>query len=356
MGLGTSLTRMLGIQLPIIQAPMAGGATTAALVAEVSNAGALGSLAASALSPEQLLAAVGRIRRKTDAPFAVNLFVQSTPSPSLDEIETAWARLASVHEELEISPELPATWCQPFDEQFEALLEARPAVASFTFGILDGLQVSRLHDAGILIMGNATQLEEAEAWAQLGADVIVAQGAQAGGHRGTFIGRQDEALVDTAELVESCVENLDVPVVAAGGIMDGYDIAVQLGQGAQAVQMGTAFLATPESGIVDAWKQALVDADGETRLTRAFSGRLARGLPNRAMRLLGRFEEKVPAYPVQNALTQPFRSVAAKREDADYLSLWAGKGVARIRQLAAEELIAVLAAELEAAKQAQALD
>ncbi|MGJ8522670.1 Nitronate monooxygenase [Carnimonas sp. R-84981] len=349
MTLDNTLTQLLGISLPIVQAPMAGGATTPALVAAASNAGALGSLAGSGLSPQTIAERVSSIRALTDRPFAINLFVQPIPSPDPSEVEQAWQRLAPLHEELGITPELPHQWCQPFEEQLETVLELRPAVASFTFGILKPHQIQRLHDAGILVVGNVTHPQEAEAWQALGADAIVAQGAQAGGHRGTFIGRCEDALFDTAELVEACLDVASLPVIAAGGVMDGYGIAALLAIGAQAVQLGTAFLTTTESGICDAWKQALLEASGETQLTRAFSGRFARGLPNRAMRILEKNEASVPAYPIQNALTGALRAAAAQRGDADFLSLWAGKGVARIRPMDAEELIAVLAAELEQA-------
>lgn len=351
----SSFIRALGLELPIVQAPMAGGATTPELVAAVSNAGALGSFAASALTPQTIVARVSEIRALTDRPFAINLFVQPTPVPDPAEVEQAWQRLAPLHEELGISPELPHQWCQPFEAQLEAVLDVRPAVASFTFGILEAHQCERLHDAGILVVGNVTHPQEAVAWQALGADAIVAQGAQAGGHRGTFMGPYEAALFDTAELVEACLDVTSLPIIAAGGVMDGYGIAALLAVGAQAVQLGTAFLATPESGICDAWKNALLEASGETRLTRVFSGRYARGLPNRAMRILEKNEASVPAYPIQNALTGPLRAAAARQGDADYLSLWAGTGVARIRYMEAEELVAVLAAELEEAEGDQAV-
>ncbi|ANF56614.1 NAD(P)H-dependent flavin oxidoreductase [Halotalea alkalilenta] len=352
----TALTRTLGLSLPIIQAPMAGGATTPALVAAVSNAGGLGSLAAAMLSPEQIVDTVAEIRELTDRPFAINLFVLDTPRPDPAEVETAWARLAPLHAELGIEPSLPTRWCQPFDEQLHALLECRPAVASFTFGILDPLTVERLHAAESLVIGTATRVEEAIAWERAGAYAVCAQGAQAGGHRGTFIGPIDEALHDTGALVEACVEAIDLPVIAAGGVMDGTEIAALLARGAQAAQLGTAFLACDESGIPAAYKEALEAASGETRLTRSFSGRAARGLPNHAMRLLGEFEREAPDYPLQNALTAAMRAEGARRNDAEYLSLWAGQGVARLRRMGAMELLARLAAELDAAAVIEALD
>ena len=222
----------------------------------------------------------------------------------------------------------------------------RPAVASFTFGILDAAQVARLHAAGCLVVGTATTVAEARAWAQVGADVVCASGTEAGGHRGTFLGDFTASQVGTLALVPQCVDAVDIPVIAAGGIMDGRGIAAAQALGAQAVQMGTAFLACPESGIGPAYRQALAQAqDTDTRLTRVFSGRPARGIVNAMMEALAAEEDRVPAYPVQNALTGALRRAAAAQGRTSHLSLWAGQGVGAARAMPAGELVAVLTDE-----------
>ncbi len=337
---------------PIIQAPMAGGATTAPLVAAVSNAGALGSLAAPLLSPVAIIEQAEKIRSLTTRPFAINLFVQAMPQPSADEIAHASQLLRPVWQSFGWdSLPLPAKWCEDFEAQLEALITARPAVASFTFGMLNHDQIARLHAANIFVIGTATNVAEARAWQQAGADAICAQGSEAGGHRGTFIGAQDHAIGILA-LVPLLVDAVTVPVIAAGGIMDGRGIAAALTLGAQAAQLGTAFLACDESGIHAAYKARLLQAASEpeksiTCLTRAFSGRYARGLVNRFIDTMTTVEHDVPAYPVQNALTGSIRTHAANSGDTEFMSLWAGQGVAAIRAMPAAQLIERLVAEVQ---------
>ena len=340
-------------QYPIIQGPMAGGACTAALVAATSNAGALGALPVSLFNPETMRAQIAQVRQLTDRPFLVNLFVQKTVHPDSAELAHAAELLKPVWSQLGWnSLPLPQRWCEDFDAQFEALLEARPAGASFTFDILTQQQVARLHAAGIFVIGTITTVAEALAWQAVGADAIVASGIEAGGHRGTFLGPQQEATLTSCELLAQVVPALSIPVIAAGAIMDGADIARALAQGAAAVQMGTAFLVTDESGIHPAYKQRLLTAGNHpTRLTRAFSGRYARGLDNRFMQTMAGVESQVPAYPVQNALTGSIRAAAAKSGDTEWMSLWAGAGVARARAMPAATLVATLVAEMQAGAQ-----
>lgn len=335
---------------PIIQAPMAGGATTPELVAAVSNAGGLGSLAAPLLSPLAIIEQAEHIRRLTDKPFAINLFVQTRPQVDLTAVEAAKQLLQPVCAELgwDNLP-TPTRWCEDFEAQLDALITARPAVASFAFDVLHGSQMQRLHDAGILVIGTATNLREAIVWQALGADAICLQGVEAGGHRGTFIGPQQDSHLSLPDLLAQCRPHLQVPIIAAGGIMDGKDIAKTLAAGAQWVQMGTAFLTTTESGIHPAYKQRLLDAqDGATRQTRTFSGRLARGLDNRFMQLMAPVAEQVPAYPVQNALTGSIRAQAAKDQNTELMSMWCGQGVARARNMSAAGLMAALMSESQA--------
>lgn len=337
---------------PIIQAPMAGGATTPQLVAAVSNAGALGSFAGSLLSPASIENQVAEIRTLTDRPFLVNLFVQPAPHPSPDEVDRGRALLEPLNRRLglDLLP-APTQWCEDFDAQFDAVVRLRPAVASFTFGIISPVQAARLHSAGIAFLGTATTVEEALAWQNMGADAVVAASVEGGGHRGTFIGRQEDAFIPSCQLWPGVAGAVSIPVIAAGGIMNGADICSALQSGAAAVQMGTAFLACDETDIDPLYKQRLLTADGQpTRLTRAFTGRYARGIENEFMRVMAPVENAVPAYPIQNVLTRSIRAEAAAQGNTEMMSMWAGTGVARCRGMAAGELVRVLVEELELAR------
>lgn len=341
----------LQLKLPVIQAPMAGGATTPQLVAAVSEAGGLGFLAGAMLSPEQMREEAARIRSRTVQPFGINLFVQDEPLASASALKDALDLLRPWHAELGLKPPTaPGRFCQSFDAQLAMVLALRPAVVSFTFGMLRPEQMRELKTAGILVIGTATNLAEGLAWAELGADAVCAQGREAGGHRGTFIGEPLQSLRPMLSLVYELAQNLPLPVIAAGGIMHGRDIAAAMRHGAQACQLGTAFLRCPESGISSAWKQALAQAKaGDTCLTRAFSGRYARGLSNRYIESMSPWQDQLPPYPVTNALTGPLRAAAAKAGRSDLMSLWAGESVAEARELPAAELMSLLQAEWQAA-------
>ncbi|MEH3085506.1 MAG: nitronate monooxygenase [Xylophilus ampelinus] len=340
------------LAVPVLQGPMA-GADTPALAAAVSGAGGLGMLGCGMRSPDAIAEAAAEVRRRTARPFGINLFVQDTPAPDAPdaaEVAGAMERLAPLCARFGLAPAPPARWCEDFAAQFEALLAARPAVASFTFGILGAGAVDRLHAAGCCVVGTATTVAEARAWEAVGADAVCASGTEAGGHRGTFLADFASSMVGTMALVPECVDALRIPVIAAGGIMDGRGIAAARALGAEAAQMGTAFLACTESGIGAAYRQALRSATGtDTRVTRVFSGRPARGIVNRMMEALRDAEDLVPPYPVQNALTGALRKAAAAAGDAGHLSLWAGQGVGRIRPMDAAALVAVLRDELDAA-------
>ncbi|WP_317201269.1 NAD(P)H-dependent flavin oxidoreductase [Janthinobacterium sp.] len=338
---------------PIIQGPMAGGASTPELVAAVSNAGGLGSLALSLLTPEVMQTQIARVRALTTQPFALNLFIQKTPQPSAEVVARAAELLKPVWSSLGWQElPLPTKWCEDFEAQFDVLVAAAPAVASFTFGILNVAHVERLHAAGIFVIGTVTTVAEGLAWQAVGADAVIASGVESGGHRGTFLGPQEDATLATAELLTQMVAALNIPVISAGGIMRGADIARLLALGASAVQMGTAFLVSDEAGIHPAYKQRLLNAgDHPTRLTRAFSGRYARGLVNRFMDIMEPLESQVPAYPVQNALTGVIRAAGAKAGDTEFMSLWAGTGVSLARGMPAAQLVQTLVAEWKAAAQ-----
>jgi len=336
------LLRRLSIEHPVIQAPMAGGPSTPELAAAVSSAGALGSWAGGYLAPEAIRAAIREIRRLTDRPFGVNLFVPEparTP-PSADELAAASAALEPYRRELGLPvPERLAPRPR-FEDQLEVVLEERVPVFSFTFGALDARAVRRLRERGTCVMGTATTPREAAELERAGVDAVVAQGAEAGGHRGSFGGPPEAGLIGTLALVPQVVDRVRLPVVAAGGIMDGRGLAAVLALGAAAAQMGTAFLATPESGASPAYKEAVL-APGEedrTALTRAFSGRLARGVRNRFMVEVERAGAILP-YPDQNALTQDIRQAAARGRRAELLSLWAGQAVPLATARGAREVV-----------------
>jgi nitronate monooxygenase len=251
-----------------------------------------------------------------------------------------------VHEKLGLpAPTAPKPVPDPFLAQFEAVLDARPPIFSFTFGIPDRDAMSRLKTRGILILGTATTVEEARALEQAGVDAIVAQGSEAGAHRGTFLDSSEmfeSSMVPTLDLVRATASALSLPVIATGGLMDGRDIVAALNAGASAAQLGTAFLACPESGASDAYKRAILGAKKDTTVvTRAFSGRPARGLRNAFMASVDGKELILP-YSLQNALTRPMRTAAAQQGLPDYLSLWAGQGVARASAMPAGDLVASL--------------
>lgn len=304
----TPFTGQLEIAYPIVQGPM-NGASPPALTAAVSNAGGLGSCAAALLSPERILEEVRKIRAMTDKPFNVNLFILGEPNPDPADIAQAQTRLAPFHAALDLPPApAPLIFCEDFRLQLEALLQAAPPVVSFTFGLLDREQVSRFKRAGCFVIGTATTVAEAVAWEYAGADFICAQGAESGGHRATFIGDVEQSCIGLIALVPQIAAAVAIPVIAAGGIMDGRGIASVMVLGAQAAQLGRAFLSCPECPIPVAWKAELLAAcDNSTRLTRSFSGRYARGIVNEFMEEMRPHESAVPCYPIQNALTAPLR-------------------------------------------------
>ena len=335
----------LGIDGPLIQAPMAGGASTPELVASASNAGALGSIGGAYLNPAELEKAIRKTAQLTSRPFAVNLFAPAR-APELNEtqVQAAVAATRPYRRELELpDPTLKPPFCPQFEDQFAVVLNERPAVFSFTFGLIDRRLIGECRKRGIATLGSATTLEEALALKEIGVDVVVAQGAEAGAHRATFSPAREDPLIGLAALIPMLAAKLRIPVIAAGGVMNGAGIAAVLALGAEAAQLGTAFLACDECGISAAYRAALLNPQrGSTRLTRAFSGRWARGLPNRFMSEMADKEETILPFPAQNAFTQDIRKRAAEVGSPDYLSLWAGQGVGLLRAMKARALVETL--------------
>src|SRR3984885_11348142 len=346
--------RDLGLKHPIVQAPMAGGPSTPELVAALSNAGAPGPLGPAYSTPEQIAADIKKVRTLTGKPFNVNLFAGGCAPESPVDAAPMLALLAEIHEALHLPPPtLPAGPINPFEKQLQAVLEARPAVFSFTLGIPDAHAMARLKSAGIAIFGTATTVEEGKMLEATGVTAIVAQGAEAGSHRGTFAGPFESAMVPTLELVQSLRAAVSTPVISSGGLMDGRDIAQALARGASPAQLGTAFLTCPEAGTPEAYKRAILAARTDTTvITRAFSGRPARGLLNTFISKLEGNEKIILPFPLQNTLTRPMRTAAAQLGESGYLSLFVGQGVTRARALPAAELVERLVAEMQQASAA----
>jgi nitronate monooxygenase len=341
------LLNRLGIEHPVIQAPMGGGPSTPELVAAVSNAGGLGSLGAAYLAPDQITEAIRRIKSLTNKPFNVNLFAGGYETRPHDP-KPMLAMLAEVHRAIGLpAPILPELPPDPFPAQFEAVLAAAPPIFSFTFGIPNADAMARLKARHIIVIGTATMVEEARMLADAGVDAILAQGAEAGAHRGTFAGPFESAMIPTLTLVPAIRNAVPLPVIASGGIMDGRDISQALRLGAAAAALGTAFLTCPESGASEAYKRAILSARKDTTvITRAFSGRPARGLYNAFIAKMAGKENLILPYPLQNILTLAMRNAAAGRRDSGLLSLWAGAGVARARSLLAAVLVKRLVEEI----------
>ncbi|MFO1371922.1 MAG: nitronate monooxygenase [Candidatus Competibacteraceae bacterium] len=338
----TVLTERFGIRYPIIQAPMAGSPGAPQLIAAVANAGGLGSLAGGYLQPEQLRLAIAEVRALTDRPFVVNLTVTRATKVDPARIARANELLAPYRTELGLPPEPPVLPEPPdFVEQLDVVLDEKVPALSFTFGVPDSVCLELLRDAGIVILGTATHVLEAIVLEESGVDFIIAQGAEAGGHRGTFIGHPEQGLVGTLALTPLLTKHVRVPIIAAGGIMDGRGIAAAQMLGAIGVQMGTAFLACPESGTHPTYKALLSEgSEIATILSRAFSGRCGRVLRNRLVNDLHAHEAELPGFPLQLFLTDDIRQAAAEQERAEFMALWAGQGCHLCQSKPAAELIA----------------
>ena len=347
----TEVSKRLNLTAPIIQGPFGGGLSAVDLTVAVSEAGGLGSFGVHHLSGTQLKEIAKNIRAKTSRPFALNLWIpyQDSDDPQISdaEFQNSLDRLAPYYKELDLEPpKRPARFSPSYEEQLEALLEAKPAAFSFVFGIPSAEILTRCRELNILTLGAATTADEAVALERAGVDMIVATGFEAGGHRVSFLRSAEDSLTGTFALIPQVVDAVKVPVIAAGGIADGRGIAAALMLGAHGVQIGTAFLACKESAASNVHREQLFSANAKfTALTHAFSGRLARGIRNRFMDELQQYAEQLPMYPVQNWLTGQMKPAAIAQNRHNLMSLWSGQAAPLLRHKTAAALFESLVAE-----------
>jgi nitronate monooxygenase len=341
----TDATRRLGIAHPVIQGPFGGGLSSAHLAATVSNLGGLGSFGVEALAPDDIIMLAADLRARTQKPFNFNLWV-SVADPGGETIDDAafervWQAFAPYYRELGVEkPTRPQRFHQPFEDQFEALLEAAPPVFSFVFGIPTADQLARCRKRGIVTVGTATSIAEAVALDEAGVDAIVATGSEAGGHRVSFLAPAEDSLMGTFALIQLVASRVKAPVIAAGGIVDAKGVRAALALGAHAVQVGTGFLACEESGTTDAHRAALFSPQVlDTALTRTFTGRLSRGLKNR---LAAEMPKAVAPYPIQSWFASQLKAAARKQARTDLVSVWSGQIAPNLTHHTAPALMAEL--------------
>jgi nitronate monooxygenase len=342
---------LVGIELPIVQAPMAGSVTSEMVIA-VSDAGGLGSLPCAMLNAEQLRTELGVIRQRTTQPINVNFFCHAPPRPDARR-DAAWReRLRPYYAELgldgDAQPSGPAR--TPFDEAMcDAVLEFRPEVVSFHFGLPEQRLLRRVKESGAKVLSSATSVAEARALEAGGCDAIIAQGYEAGGHRGMFLTSDIASQAGTMALVPQVVDAVRVPVIAAGGIADGRGIVAALALGAAGVQIGTAYLFCPEAKVGAAHRAALASADdAATVLTNVFTGRPARGIVNRIVREVGPMSQDAPDFPLAATGVAPLRAKGEATGSGDFTPLWSGQAAGLGRELPAGDLTRTLAAEASA--------
>ncbi|WP_369723260.1 NAD(P)H-dependent flavin oxidoreductase [Bradyrhizobium sp. LLZ17] len=333
-------------ELPIVLAPMA-GVMDAELVIAVAEGGGLGSLPSAMLSPEKAREQVNIIRQRVRAPVNMNFFCH-TPVALEAAAEARWkTRLTGYYSELGLDPAAPINAANraPFDTGFcEVVEELKPEVVSFHFGLPDQALLKRVKAAGCLVISSATTVKEAVWLEQHGADAVIAQGAEAGGHRAMFLTENIGEQPGTFALVPQVVDALKVPVIAAGGIADGRGIAAAFALGAAGVQIGSAYLRCPESKVTPGGRKALAEArDDSTVITNVMTGRPARGVQNRVMREVGPISADAPAFPHAATALGPLKAAAEKQGRVDFTNLWAGQAVALGRDVPAAELTRDLA-------------
>jgi nitronate monooxygenase len=340
------IIELFGIEHPILLAPMA-GPSTAELAIAVSDAGALGSFACALSTTEQIRTALGVIRQRTAKPINLNFFTHIPPAPDAVR-EAQWRqRLSGYYAEFGIDPSkpVPSSDRAPFTEATCEIVEAfKPEVVSFHFGLPDDRLLKRVRAAGSKIIASATSAREAAWLAEQGCDAVIAQGYEAGGHRGMFLTDNVASQVGTLALVPQVVDAVEVPVIAAGGIGDARGIAAAFALGACAVQIGTAYLFCPEANVPEINRKALKSArDDETALTNVFTGRPARGVINRAMRELGPISAEAPMFPLAGGALAPLKAAAEAKGSGDFTALWSGQAAHLGREMPAGQLTSKLA-------------
>lgn len=342
---------LLGLELPIFQAPMAGPVDSEMVIA-VSEAGGLGGLPCALMTPDKARTELGIIRQRTSKPINVNFFCHKPPQE--DPVrEAAWKqRLEPYYIELGLDPKAPAprSGRAPFDDEFCAIVEEfRPEVVSFHFGLPDAALLDRVKATGAKVLSSATTADEAVWLEARGCDAIIAQGAEAGGHRGIFLTDNVANQAGTFALVPQVVDAVKVPVIAAGGIADARGIVAAFVLGASAVQVGTAYLFCPEAKVPAPHKTALRAAkDDHTALTNIFTGRPARGIVSRIMREVGPMSDIAPAFPLAGGALAPLRAASEPKGSGDFMSLWSGQAARLCREMPAADLTRALAEEAQA--------
>lgn len=338
-----SFQETLHIDIPIIQAGMAGGITTPDLVAAVANTGALGTIGAGYMDETTLKEEIHQVKALTEKPFAVNLFATNLEVYTTDT-EDMQTFLNKFREELDMNRGSDLVKVKDYlQEKIVVILEENIPIVSTAFGVLPAALISDLKSNCVKLIGMATNFEEAKQLVDAGYDMIVAQGFEAGGHRGTFDVNKypNGSDIDLMVLVQTFLENLSVPVIAAGGIHSKEQIHALFAMGVEGVQLGTKFLTAKEAGTNDTYKKAVLNAKtNDTVITKAFSGRPARAIRNRFIEEVETSKLNIPAFPIQNAMTKDIRAAGKKFAVADFLSLWAGQGVGAInREETVEEII-----------------
>jgi len=341
-----TVRQLFGIDVPIIQAPMA-GVQGSALAIAVSNAGGLGALPCAMLTPDGIRQELAAIRAQTAKPFNVNFFCHAQPTPDPDRDANWRATLGPYYREfgIDIATIKPGAGRAPFNDEAAAIIEAaRPAVVSFHFGLPADDLMTRVRALGARIIASATTLDEARWLESRGVDAIIAQGLEAGGHRGIFLSDDLTTQVGTLALVPQIARAVRVPVIAAGGIANARGVTAMLTLGATAVQVGTAFLLCPEATTTRVHRDALKsDAARHTALTNVFTGRAARGIVNRIMREVGPISANAPAFPLAPAALAPLRAEAERRGSGDFSPLWSGQNASGCREIPAGQLTRELA-------------
>jgi len=350
----TKATALLGIDYPIMQGPFGGNLSTVALTAAVSNAGGLGGYGAYTMSPQEIFEADKQLKAATNKPYNINLWVSdhdiAQSGLSDDQYDKTAVLFKPYFDEVGIPlPEKPAPFQSRFENQLEVILDIKPKVFSFMFGALSADVLEQCKRSGIVTVGAATTLDEAIFLESTGVDMIIASGFEAGGHRPSFLASAESSLTGTFVLLQLIREKVKTPIIAAGGIANGKGVAATLALGASAVQIGTAFLACDESNALPIHREMLFsDAAKYTTLSRAYTGRLGRGLTSRIAKEISGKEKDVLPFPLQTTLISPLRKAALDQQKWDMILFWGGQIAPILKHTKAKELMHSLIEETNA--------